>query len=343
MLFRSLELHNVQIGFAAADTRPAIFGENVGKLNLDRFEAQHAPEGSPSVELSGNTQLIVNGQPAASSTSHVTAISLPVQQVTAGDPFSVTVSVADSGSDGLASVPLTVANQTFDRRVLLRAGEKENVTFLNLRGSTPGNISVNSGEITKQLNLLPSPRSQPITTPFHTFSNVKMECRQAGGSFYIRAAGDLPVMQYDDQYGAIYEAHALPNEGSVVVRLDNPDLRTSWQGRAGIMVRGDIDKAGSEGPYLILASSPAAGSYMEWATDNSGRLRAHTEFDGYTIWPHWLKLERHGADFTGYSSTDGAHWTEIGHTQLPAAVSPLDAGMFAFRSSARFSDFNILR
>ena len=107
------------------------------------------------------------------------------------------------------------------------------------------------------------------------------------------------------------------------------------------MVRADIGKAGTVGPYLILASSPAAGSYLEWATDVSGRLRAHTEFDGYTLWPHWLKLERHGTDFTGYSSSDGTHWTEIGHAKIPAADGTLDAGMFAFRSSARFSNFTI--
>jgi hypothetical protein len=337
------ELHNVQVGFAAADARPALFGENIGALNLDRFEAQQGPGGAPSVELSGNTRLTVDENLVSSAAGHIADISLPVPPLFAGDPFSVAVSVVNTGSEGLVSVPLTVGSQTFSRALLLNAGEKANISFLNLRDSTPGKLSVASGEVAKQLDVQPLPVAQPVAPPFKTFTNVKAVFSRFGDSYYIRAAGDLPVMQYDDQYGAIYEEHALPNDGSIVVRLENPDLRTSWQGRVGIVVRADIGKAGSAGPYLILASSPAAGSYLEWATDGSGRLRAHTEFDGYTLWPHWLKLERHGTDYTGYSSSDGTHWREIGQAQIPAADGPLDAGIFAFRSSARFSNFAILQ
>lgn len=100
-------------------------------------------------------------------------------------------------------------------------------------------------------------------------------------------------------------------------------------------------KPGEPGGYLILASSPAAGSYLEWATSGRGRLTSHTEFDGYTLWPHWLKLQRDGTTFTGYSSTNGTDWVLIGKAVLPEATGPLDAGMFAFRTSARFADFYV--
>jgi hypothetical protein len=96
--------------------------------------------------------------------------------------------------------------------------------------------------------------------------------------FYIRAGGDYPVMQYGDQYGSIYQHQALPPNGTVVVKLNNPDLVTSWQGRVGIIVRNDISKPAYAAGYVILASSPAAGSYLEWSTDDSGRLNRHTEF-----------------------------------------------------------------
>ena len=92
---------------------------------------------------------------------------------------------------------------------------------------------------------------------------------------------------------------------------------------------------------MILASSPAAGSYLEWSTDDSGRLNWHTEFEGYSLWPHWLKLERRGTRFTGYSSADGKHWNKLGDADVPAAQNVLDVGMFAFRSGAQFEDFRI--
>jgi hypothetical protein len=107
------------------------------------------------------------------------------------------------------------------------------------------------------------------------------------------------------------------------------------------MVRKDISKPGSIGGYVILGSSPAAGSYLEWSTDDSGRLNKHTKFEGYSLWPHWFKLERHGTRFTGYSSADGEHWKSIGEADVPGAQNVLDVGMFAFRSSAQFENFRI--
>jgi hypothetical protein len=182
---------------------------------------------------------------------------------------------------------------------------------------------------------------RPVTAPFLAFQNTASELLQLESGFYIRAAGDNTVMQYGDQYGAIYQAHALPLNGTVVVKVENPDLRTHWPGRAGIMVRNDISKPGEAAGYLILSSSPAAGTYLEWDADGDGRLDKHTEFEGNTIWPHWLKLERQGQLFTGYVSADGKAWVKIGHTLLPSAQGILDAGMFCYRSSARFEGFRI--
>lgn len=40
------------------------------------------------------------------------------------------------------------------------------------------------------------------------------------------------------------------------------------------MIRSDIAKSDKPGTYLTLGSSPAAGSYLEWASNGSGRLNA---------------------------------------------------------------------
>jgi hypothetical protein len=80
---------------------------------------------------------------------------------------------------------------------------------------------------------------------------------------------------------------------------------------------------------------------MEWDSDGDGRIDKHTEFDGYTLWPHWLKLERQGSKFVGYQSADGVSWTKVGEAEVPGADARLDAGMFAHLSSARFGDFKI--
>jgi hypothetical protein len=62
------------------------------------------------------------------------------------------------------------------------------------------------------------------------------------------------------------------------------------------------------GNFENMIISPAAGPSLEWDEDGTGRLHRHTEFNACTIWSHSLKL---------------------------------GAGIFAYRDSARFSEFRI--
>ncbi len=305
-----LELHDVRADYEQPDTRPAIFGENIGTLELDRFQAQRE-RGVPLLEVAGLGRLLVDSKPAPAAAAHV--------QQSGG-----VVSATASGSSGLAPIAAEVCGETRTRSVWLDGGEEERVRFLNSR--CHDTAARQGGE---------------PAAPFRTFHNVTSELRQSGDSFYIKAAGDFTVMEYGDQYGAIYRSHALPENGSIVVKVGNPDLRTNWVGRAGIMVRSDIAGAGHAPGYIILSSSPADGSYVEWDASGKGTLDRHTDIEGYSIWPHWLKLERRGAHFTGYESEDGAQWRKIGEADVPGAGGPLDAGMFAYRDSALFENFRI--
>ena len=116
---------------------------------------------------------------------------------------------------------------------------------------------------------------------------------------------------------------------------------TAAKNDPGIIVRNALDRPGSSPGYLIVAASPAAGVSMEWDANDDGRLDRHTPFDGNTVWPVWVKLERHGSQFTGSYSGDGAHWIKLADADLPAAAEKLDAGIFAYRSSALFQNWQL--
>lgn len=335
-----LELHDVRVDYAQPDTRPAIFGENIGTLELDRFQAQREPDGAPFLELAGIARLIVDGKQAPTAAIRGDGLELPLTAI-AGRPFSATALVTATGGEGMASVPLAICGETLPRSVWLNSGEKAHISFINVRCKQTGELSAEVAGVRKPLAVAAKPEGAAPSAPFRAFQNVASELRQIGDSFYIRAGGDYTVMEYCDQYGAIYQPRALGENGSVVVKLENPDLRANWLGRTGIIVRSDIAQPGRAPGYVILSSSPADGSYLEWDASGKGLLDRHTEFDGYTIWPHWLKLERHGNHFTGYESNGGSHWRKIGEADVPGATGLLDAGMFAFRSSAQFEDFRI--
>lgn len=340
---QNLELHDVKFDSTLPDLRPALFGEHVGTVELDRFHpAITAADGAPPIQLAGVHRLVIDGVEPSSASVQITSVNIPQSSVIANDPFAVTVAVANTGPAGLANITMQVGKETVERSVVLRANEKGNIMFANLRVSAAGPLEIRSGELSRRMDVLPSLNGHAVENPFKVFHNTTADLRQLGdNSFFIRAEGDYPVMQYDDQYGAIYQPGGLPREGTVIVKLENPELRTNWQGRVGIIVRNDVSKPGDSGGYLVLDSSPAAGSYLEWSTDNGKSLNEHSEFVGYTVWPHWLKLERHGNQFIGYSSEDGNNWTEIGKVDLPGTHDVLDVGMFAFRSSARFLEWKI--
>jgi hypothetical protein len=299
---RQLELHDVRFETTAPDTRDAIFGDNIGTLELDRF---HAPGG---IEFAGSGKVIIDGKPAATTEATVTSVDR--------QPYAVVANVKNNGAAGFA--PVTV--QELQRRVWLGAGETASVAFLK----SP-----------------PKREHHPVTEPYREFHNTTAESWQSGNTFYLKAAGDFPLQQFGDQYATIFKPAALGDEGSIVVKLENPDLKTNWVGRTGIVVRNDLTKPGSAKGYLMLAASPAAGVTMEWDEDGNGVLDRHTPFDSNTVWPVWLKLDRKGAHFTGSYSQDEVHWTKLAETDLPSAAPKLDAGLIAYRSSALFEDWQI--
>jgi hypothetical protein len=336
-----LELHDSRFDSLEKDLRPAMIGEGIGTLELDRFVADHAAGASPEFLFSGIQRMLVDGKEAGAADVQVKGLQIDSPQVTLGRPFEATVLVRNAGSEGLGNVVLRLGDQTLERKVWLRAGESAPVHFVNVQLQKSGQQQAQAGEYTQMFNVLPRPAATEASAPYREFHNVEATLEQSGDGFYIRAQTDASQLVQFDRYGAMYLPKGLPSNGTVVVRLENPDLRSSWPGRVGIMVRNDIAKPGESNGYLILAASPSNGYCMEWDSNGAGRLNKHTEFDGYTYWPGWLKLERHGSHFTGYSSRDNVNWTKVGEVEISGADERLDVGLFAHGSSARFDHFTI--
>jgi len=338
----NLELHDVRVDYSDKDRRPALFGENIGTLELDRFAAQREPDGAPSLLFAGIRKLLVNGAQAAPATVLMKSLD-PLYELFSGEPFLVSATVQNAGREGLADVDLRLGNETIGRTAWLGAHETARVVFPNLKSKESGAIPLRLGDLAKSVTLRPKPAGRPVAAPFQAFQNLEGQVEQVDGGFYIRENGDYAVLDHGDQYGSAYLPHALGVSDSAVVKVENPDVRTNWVGRAGIMVRQDIAKPGKSPGYLVLGASPANGFALEWDSDGDGRIDKRTVLDGYTNWPCWLKLQRQASKFTGYSSPDGAHWSKIGEADIPGAGGPLDVGVFAHRSSARFMDFQVVK
>jgi hypothetical protein len=339
----NLELHDVRVDYLDKDRRPAIYGENIGTLELDRFVAQREPHGAPALLFDGIGKLIRNGTEATSTKVLVKALDPLFGGLVSGDRFFVPVTVQNTGHEGLADVELYVGSETVKRTAWLAANETARVGFSNLRAKESGELALRAGEFTKTVTVQPKPVGRPVTAPYVAFQNLDGQVQEVDGGFYIRENGDFAVLDHGDQYGSAYLPHGLGESDTAIVKLENPDGRTNWVGRTGIMVRKDISKPGQSPGYLVFAASPANGFALEWDSNGDGRIDKRTVLDGYTNWPCWLKLQRQGSKFTGYSSKDGATWSKIGEADVTGATGPLDVGVFAHRSSARFMDFKVVK
>lgn len=129
----------------------------------------------------------------------------------------------------------------------------------------------------------------------------------------------------------------LDGNGSITVRLTSlrgsvpvptpppgypPFPSTQPWAKAGVIVK-ESTKPGS--PYAAVMATPGHGVRMQYnfTNDVAGPAGAVSLSS-----PRWLRLTRTGSTLTGYASTDGTHWAEIGAANLTGLPRTVQAGLF---------------
>ncbi|HEX4059497.1 MAG TPA: ABC transporter permease subunit [Streptosporangiaceae bacterium] len=145
-------------------------------------------------------------------------------------------------------------------------------------------------------------------------------------------AGDAVI---DDFY---FVHQPLTGNGSITVRVTSlhgvgpmpqlpsgftPFPRTQPWAKAGLIVKAS-SRPGS--PYAAMMVTGGHGVRMQYdfTHDTAGLAGAASVAS-----PRWLRLTRSGDTLTGYASTDGTHWTEVGTADLAGLPSTVQAGLFA--------------
>jgi hypothetical protein len=111
---------------------------------------------------------------------------------------------------------------------------------------------------------------------------------------------------------------ALPGQG-----LPLSDRVAQPWAKAGIIIKAST-KAGSV--YAAVMVTPGHGVRMQYdyTHDTAGLAGAVSAAS-----PRWLRLTRSGDTVTGYDSSDGTHWAEIGAARLAGLPPTAQAGLFA--------------
>ncbi|MFG3510665.1 hypothetical protein ACGF5F_34795 [Streptomyces sp. NPDC047821] len=159
--------------------------------------------------------------------------------------------------------------------------------------------------------------------------------RGAGSASYPRGPGGEAV---NDSFSFVHRT--LTGDGSLTVALrsltgvaDTGIGKTArgaqpWA-KAGVIVKESLTQGS---PYAAVMATGGHGVRMQYdyTHDTAGPPGKITQES-----PRWLRLVRSGDILTGHTSTDGSHWTEVGHARLPGLARTVRAGLFATSPQAK--------
>ncbi len=125
----------------------------------------------------------------------------------------------------------------------------------------------------------------------------------ANGSFTINGAG-ADIWGTADAFNYVYQP--MTGDAEIVAKVNSVQNTDVWA-KAGVMIRETLT-AGSE--QALMAITSASGAAFQRRVSTAG-ASTHTAGASVTA-PYWVRLTRKGNVFTGYTSTDGLNWTQVG-------------------------------
>ncbi|MGA2443480.1 MAG: glycosyl hydrolase family 28 protein, partial [Tepidisphaeraceae bacterium] len=93
---------------------------------------------------------------------------------------------------------------------------------------------------------------------------------------------------------------------------------------AGVMFRDSTDTASSA--FAAVVVTPGDGLEFEWRASNGASAASPTTITGIVA-PTWVEVVRNGNNFTGFYSSNGTAWTQIGTSESVSMSSTALAGL----------------
>lgn len=123
------------------------------------------------------------------------------------------------------------------------------------------------------------------------------------GTYTVNGAGS-DIWNNSDQFQFVYKS--LSGDGTIIARVDSVENTDVWA-KAGVMFRNTLD-AGSI--HALMAITPGNGAAFQYRSSTNGNS-TNNNVTGYTA-PYWVRITRSGNTFTGYRSSNGTTWTQVG-------------------------------
>lgn len=223
-------------------------------------------------------------------------------------------------------------------RVRRRAGSRKmliwgSVTVVVLAGGgvavyEVGHSKPSSSHTTASVHTAVSAVAGAVKTPFRTYSSAidaTASYQQNGSKFVIKGAG-ADLWTDADAYSTIYQPSAAYPGMSIETEV-TAQSGMAKDAKAGIIVRNFMTGSSISPEGVILFESPS-GVRLEWDGDGGTSIDKVSHVLAATV-PLYLKLVVGSqGSYTGYYSTGGGKWIEVGSAKVPGQDVTQDAGMF---------------
>jgi beta-glucanase (GH16 family) len=131
--------------------------------------------------------------------------------------------------------------------------------------------------------------------------------------------GGSDIWNSADQFNFVHRD--LPGDGSLIARVAALANTNAWA-KAGVMLRNDETPGSAFADVVITPSNDVS---FQWRA-TAGAAPSSTTVAGVAA-PDWVKLARSGNSLSGYYSTDGVNWTQIGVSQSVSMNTDALAGL----------------
>jgi fibronectin type 3 domain-containing protein len=139
--------------------------------------------------------------------------------------------------------------------------------------------------------------------------------------FHVSGSGS-DIWNANDGFHFVYQT--MSGDGVVTAQVSNLTAPDGWT-KAGLMVRGGLDANAQEALIADTRDNGMAFQGHPFVASTNGQFNIQTNHD--STQPVWVRLVRAGNNVTGYYSTDGTTFTQLGATSNMPLSTDLYAGL----------------
>jgi len=138
----------------------------------------------------------------------------------------------------------------------------------------------------------------------------------SSGTFTVNGGG-ADIWGTSDNFH--YASKSLTGDVTITARVASQQNTNAWA-KSGVMIR---ETTAANSSYVSVFVTPSNGVNMQYRNGTGTSAVQLAQIAG-PVAPYWVRLVRSGNTFTGFSSSDGVTWTQVGQISVTMASNALE-------------------